>query len=145
MVKTGKTSRTKGHNFERLICNKINAKMVESDLPYEVSRNLDQTRDGGSDIVGLHNYTIECKRYAKGCRPQKAWWDQVVKSADNTIPLLIYKFGRKQIEVQFPVMLFSFQDELQKSFGNFHARMDFVEFLYLFTCLLGAQNDARYV
>ena len=141
----GSTSRTKGHNFERLICNKINEQMIEADLPYTVSRNLDQTRDGGSDILGLPNYTIECKRYAKGCRPQKAWWDQVTTAAaGETIPLLVYKFDRSPVEVMFPAMLFSFQEELEQ-FGDYNARMLFDDFLYLFTCLLGAQNDARYV
>ena len=141
----GSTSRTKGHNFERLICNKINEQMIEADLPYTGSRNLDQTRDGGSDILGLTNYTIECKRYAKGCRPQKAWWDQVTTAAaGETIPLLVYKCDRAPGEVMFPAMLFSFQEELEQ-FGDYNARMLFDDFLYLFTCLLGAQNDARYV
>ena len=141
----GSTSRTKGHNLERLICNKINEQMIEADLPYTVSRNLDQTRDGGSDILGLTNYTIECKRYAKGCRPQKAWWDQVTTAAaGETIPLLVYMFDRSPVEVMFPAMLYSFQEELEQ-FGDYNARMLFDDFLYLFTCLLGAQNDARYV
>ena len=140
----GSTSRTKGHNFERLICKMINEQMTSSGLPYSVSRNLDQTRDGGSDILGLNNYTIECKRHAKGCRPQKAWWDQVTAAAGETTPLLIYKFDRSPVEVMFPAMLFSFQEELAQ-FGDYNARMLFDDFLYLFTCLLGAQNDARYV
>ena len=76
---------------------------------------------------------------------KKAWWDQVTTAAaGETIPLLVYKFDRSPVEVMFPAMLFSFQEELEQ-FGDYNARMLFDDFLYLFTCLLGAQNDARYV
>jgi len=67
-----RSSRTKGHGFERQICKMINQEMESAALPYSVSRDLSQyqTKDLG-DIVGIPGFTIECKRYKEGSHPMK--------------------------------------------------------------------------
>ena len=117
-------SRNKGHNFERQVALVMNEEFYRHDLPIKLKRDLAQY-----------------KRYAKGNRPQKAWWKQVVTAAGNTIPLLVYKFDRQPIEVQFPVMLFAVNNDFEDYYNDYQARMDFDAFLYLLICYLKAKHE----
>ena len=140
------SSRTKGHSFERSIVKSINQALGRADLQYCVSRNLDQTRDGGSDIKGLENFQIECKRYKRNNSdiPRKDWWRQVLDAckANNDVPILIYKYDYQDVQAQFPVMLFNFVfdevDSYDEMFSEYPARMNFDEFLYLLIVYLKA-------
>ena len=59
-----------------------------------IKRNLDQTRDGGHDVIGIDGWTIEIKRAAK---PNlTAWWNQAVEQAiGNGEPVLAYRIDRR--------------------------------------------------
>tara|TARA_R100001460_G_scaffold23022_2_gene46672 strand:- start:2155 stop:2580 length:426 start_codon:yes stop_codon:yes gene_type:complete len=97
-------SRDKGARFERLICTLINKHLIEEDEK-PAKRNLDQTREGGCDII-FKKFAIECKFYQKGKNnwAQEQWWEQACKSAGTEyIPVLIYKYNTKPIRIVIPV------------------------------------------
>jgi len=141
-----KASRVKGHSFENTIKNMINRELENYHLPYSLERNLNQTRDGGADLVGLDNFQIECKRYAKQANdlPRNEWWKQVCDVCEERqeIPILIYKYDYQDIQVQFPVMMFNFVDEsYDVEFSEYPARMHFDQFIYLFIGFIKARSD----
>ena len=84
--------RNKGASFERDIAKKLNAFLSEHNIDYVCKRNLEQyqEKDKGDLTIPLH--VIECKRYREGSWYKDAWWNQVEKSAEGQIPILIYKF-----------------------------------------------------
>ena len=141
-----KASRTKGHSFEREIASLLNEQFITADLPFTMKRELSQYQEKDlGDLIGLPGFTIECKRYKQSStnRPQKAWWDQVIQAAgSDSTPLLVYKFDRQPIEVQFPVMMFSFNTENAEGgvdyYNDYPSRMDFDSFVYLLVCYLKA-------
>lgn len=88
---SGKSSRDKGHSFERKIC-----RMLSAELGIEARRNLDQARNGGGDVMTLAGWAIECKAQAK--KSTDAWWRQAVAQAgDDKKPALIYKIDYQPI------------------------------------------------
>jgi Holliday junction resolvase len=73
--------------------------------PLDLKRNLEQTRAGGHDIVGLDAFAIEVKRYAKaGDADLKRWWEQSVRqaSAVDKVPALAYKLNHREWRVRIP-------------------------------------------
>jgi hypothetical protein len=80
--------RGKGHAGEREIC-AILTKQLNLEEP--LSRNIDQVKYGGADIVGLEPFAIEVKRQEQ--QALNTWWvqarSQVTKR--NPIPVLIYR------------------------------------------------------
>jgi len=81
----GKMSRTKGAQAEREL-----AGMLRSELG-DVTRNLNQTRDGGCDLLGVGPFALEVKRQEK--LELRAWWQQACDQADRErlIPALAYR------------------------------------------------------
>ena len=70
-----KSQRTKGQAGEREL-----AGIINDELGTSISRNLDQTRDGGCDLwltVAGKPMAIECKRQERASVP--AWLAQVAK------------------------------------------------------------------
>lgn len=67
--------RVKGQKGERDVCDIL----VGHGLVQEASRNLDQVREGGSDVEALSHASVEVKRHEKTAI--KSWWDQVCVSA----------------------------------------------------------------
>ena len=102
-------SRNKGAAFERVICNKLNAVLEAKGIDTRVKRNLDQYQTKGMADIYFSKFAIECKRYkasAKKSMYKNEWWEQAVESAgDNLIPILIYKYDRKQIMCVIPLFL----------------------------------------
>jgi len=84
-------SRTKGHDAERKVVNML------KDAGYEVTRNLDQTRDGGHDILGLDGISMEVKRSKK--LSFRKWWKQTLRQAGDKYPVLVYKIDYKDWQV----------------------------------------------
>jgi len=82
-------SRNKGASYEREIANRF-----AEYLGVEVKRNLDQSRDGGSDI-SLPPYLIECKRRARIIVYE--WIEQAAKAADNKnmVPIVVCRADRE--------------------------------------------------
>ena len=70
-----------------------------------LKRNLEQTREGGHDIVGLGNWALEVKRYAKASDGLIVrWWDQAVEQAGNDrIPVLAYREDRQEWRIRIPM------------------------------------------
>ena len=82
-------AKNKGANAEREV-----AKLIFEGTGVEVVRNLEQTRGGGYDLVGIDFLAIEVKRQETLCLP--AWWRQTLKQAGNDkIPVLVYRQNRK--------------------------------------------------
>ena len=90
--------RNKGHNGERELAN-----LLREHLGIEVTRNLMQSREGGSDLLGVYGFAVEVKRAATAKLPQ--WWEQTIKQAArvNQKPVLAYRLDRK--DWQFVVRL----------------------------------------
>ena len=85
----GKAQRTKGASYERDIVHDL------SDyLGVDCSRNLDQTRDGGADIV-LDKFVIECKRRASIAVYD--WVDQAQAACkDGQKPIVVCRADRRE-------------------------------------------------
>lgn len=85
----GTMQRNKGAAAERQFAN-----MLTDDLGVVVKRTLDQTREGGADIV-LGVFAIQVKHAAKPAI--KGWWQQTVTDAHKAkkIPVLAYKINRQ--------------------------------------------------
>jgi hypothetical protein len=102
-------SRNKGAAFERVIVNKINTILESKGSEERVKRNLDQYQTKGMADVYFKNFAIECKRYkasGKKTMYKNEWWQQAIDSAgDNLIPLLIYKYDRRDIMCVIPLFL----------------------------------------
>lgn len=90
-------SRTKGASAEREI-----VKILQDELGVKLVRNLEQTRNGGHDLIAepgslLDRYAIEIKRYAKISNALlQGFWKQAVEQAKavNKVPVLIYRQDR---------------------------------------------------
>lgn len=90
-------SRTKGASFEREV-----SQAIYLHLGIEVRRNLDQTRDGGHDLIGLDPFAIECKRYRHITPAMKRqFWNQAVRQAAdlNLIPVVVMRQDRGELRV----------------------------------------------
>lgn len=77
-------------------------KLLPEGLTNELSRNLDQTRSGGHDILGLDGWAIEVKRYAQVLPADlERFWEQAVDQAKrcNQEPVLCYRADRRQWRV----------------------------------------------
>lgn len=94
---SGARSRRKGCQGEREVAN-----LLTENLGERFVRNLDQTREGGGDIV-CGRYLIEVKRVQRASLP--AWWKQAVASAKaaKKIPALWYRADRKPWRVVVPI------------------------------------------
>jgi hypothetical protein len=90
-------SRRKGQSGEREVVH-----ILEDQLGIKTTRNLDQWRDGGADLVGLEPWVVEIKR-AKAPN-LKSWWEQAVRQAEGKgIPCLWYRIDRHYWRVVIPL------------------------------------------
>lgn len=91
----------KGKRGERELAHKFIEIMetVEQELgllgaSIEVKRNLQQSIDGGHDIVGIPVIAVEVKR--RETLDLNSWWKQTVSQAPSgEMPVLIYRQNRK--------------------------------------------------
>jgi hypothetical protein len=133
-------SRAKGIAYENEIKMRINEQLYIHNYPYKLERNLEQVRSGGSDLIGLDGFAIECKRYNNGSVYRESWWEQTCKNAkENEIPVLIYRFDRQPSYAVVPIdWFFSAQFETPKCELREHtAIMKFESFLWFLICYLG--------
>lgn len=86
----GASQRQKGQRGEREVA-AILGPLIGCDLV----RNLDQTRDGGRDLLGVQGWSIEVKRCESLSRP--TWWRQAVEQAKavGCEPMLFYRRNRE--------------------------------------------------
>ena len=84
-------AKTKGASGEREFC-----KWIYENLGLEKTRNLDQTRDGGSDILDVFGIDFEIKR----CETlnMDSWWAQVIKATRKrgNEPVVAFRQNRKK-------------------------------------------------
>lgn len=85
-----KASRDKGARGEREAL-----KLLGAELGEMLTRNLEQTRDGGGDCLCVKGWAIEVKRVESLSRPK--WWRQAVEQAARVgaEPMLLYRRNRE--------------------------------------------------
>lgn len=86
-------SRAKGAAAERQFCKDLGEYLGDA-MTEPLKRNLEQTRKGGHDIVGLEGYAIEIKRYRVIKEGDIArFWAQAVDQAKRVegAPVLAYR------------------------------------------------------
>lgn len=83
--------RQKGQNFERKMAKKFN-----SSFGLTVERNLQQSINGGDDLLGVPFFSVELKKH--NTKSIGTWWRQCEESAkrQDKMPVLIYELPRKQ-------------------------------------------------
>lgn len=86
----GKESRDKGARAEREIL-----KLLADELGVMLTRNLQQTREGGADCIQLKGFAVEVKRQERMSRPK--WWMQACEQAHRVgaEPILFYRRNRE--------------------------------------------------
>lgn len=96
----GKSSRTKGQVGELEVC-----KILSTELGISLDRNLEQTRDGGADIIVNNVWFIEVKRQEK--YNVDAWWLQACSQAQGKgkYPVLFFRKSRESWRVIMPYSL----------------------------------------
>jgi hypothetical protein len=91
-------SRAKGKSGERELIGELK-KLLPSEMTSELTRNLDQTRDGGHDILGLDGWALEVKRYAEVLPADlDRFWKQAYEQAsrnDGARPALCFREDRR--------------------------------------------------
>lgn len=105
----GKMAKTKGANAEREVV-KILQPIVDAvyasvglESP-TIKRNLEQTRGGGYDLVGVDWLALEIKRQEQ--LSIEAWWRQTVKQTKpGQTPVLMYRQNNKKWRVVTMVAL----------------------------------------
>lgn len=98
-------SRAKGAAGEREFIKELGEYLGDQVL----KRNLEQTRVGGHDIVGLDGWAIEIKRYRAIKEGDIAtFWDQAVAQAQrvDATPVLAYREDFRSWQVRVPLSVF---------------------------------------
>lgn len=93
-------SRAKGKSAERELINILKVHLPE--YANDLERNLEQTRNGGHDILGLPGWCIEVKRYARVTQGDLiGFWSQACEQArkDGGRPALAYRLDRQEWRV----------------------------------------------
>lgn len=89
--------KAKGANGERELAVLLTS-WAGPEFGLELQRNLEQTRGGGHDLVGLEPYgmAVECKRVE--AKAINSWWAQAerqAKQAGGLIPVLAWRQNRQ--------------------------------------------------
>lgn len=93
----GKGCRNKGANGERELL-----RLIGDRLGIDLSRNLDQSRDGGADCLDLSGIALEVKRCESLQLSQ--WWNQAIRQATKgQIPVLAFRQSRKPWAIVVPL------------------------------------------
>ena len=82
----------KGANGEREFCRWL---MENFELGIELKRNLDQVRDGGSDVMGLPPFQFEVKRCE--ALAKRDWWLQVCNALQpDRVAVVAFRQNRRK-------------------------------------------------
>jgi len=103
-VKKKVNSRAKGSAGERELINEMEG-WLGPWVKQQVKRNLEQTRNGGHDLIGLGRWALECKRYKEATESDiEGWWHQAVAQAHlvGKTPVLAYRLDRRSWRVRIP-------------------------------------------
>jgi len=87
---SGTASRRKGQAGEREAL-----RLLGLELGQVLTRNLQQTREGGADCLVVKGFAIEIKRQERLSRP--SWWRQAVEQAERegAEPMVLYRRSRE--------------------------------------------------
>ena len=96
-------SRTKGATFERAIVKEINSFFESEGIPYSCKRNLDQYQIADLTDIDIPFHAVECKHYKEGWAYKPEWLKQTIAAAGEKIPVLIFRYNRKPIQVCLPM------------------------------------------
>jgi Holliday junction resolvase len=94
-----KSLKAKGSAGERELAALLTAYAHEAGVVVDLTRNLEQTRGGGHDLLGLEDYgmAVEVKRVEQ--MQMNSWWAQAVRQAERVdkhcIPVLAWRQNRK--------------------------------------------------
>lgn len=80
-----------GQNFERKM-----AKMFNESFGIDCQRNLQQSINGGDDLLGVPFFSVELKKHKQ--KSIGTWWRQCQESArrQGKMPVLIYEMPRRK-------------------------------------------------
>lgn len=98
-------SRAKGANGEREFIKELTDELGDV-LTSPLKRNLEQTRAGGHDILGLEGWALEIKRYREVKDGDKArFWQQTIEQASRSQmrPALAFREDRRYWRVVVPL------------------------------------------
>lgn len=84
----GAMQRRKGASGERELFS-----LLADHLGQAVTRNLNQTRNGGADSIDLHGFAIEVKR--QEVESLAVWWRQTLDQAGDDKPILFWRRSRQ--------------------------------------------------
>ena len=96
-------SRTKGATFERAIVKEINNFFESEGIAYSCKRNLDQYQIANLSDIDIPFHAVECKHYKEGWAYKPEWLKQTIEAAGKKIPVLIFRYNRKPIQVCIPM------------------------------------------
>lgn len=99
----GSLSRRKGATFERAVVSRINDFFESRGIEFNCRRNLEQYQEKNLTDIDIPFHAIECKHYKDGWAYKPEWWEQAVESAGTKIPVLIFRYNRKPIQVCIPM------------------------------------------
>lgn len=96
MLKPG-GAKAKGAEGERELALLLVGMAARSGIDIELSRNLEQTRSGGHDLVGLERYRLAVEVKRVEAIDLTSWWRQAVRQADaiQCTPVLAWRQNRK--------------------------------------------------
>lgn len=107
-------AKNKGANGERELAGILDSWARSIDVKLELKRNLEQTRGGGHDLVGLEEYglAVEVKRVEQNAI--NSWWSQAVRQAVkvNSIPVLAHRKNRQPWRFRVRAWVYPCQCEL---------------------------------
>ena len=94
-------ARTKGASGERQFCKWLKDNLKLTELP---TRNLEQVRSGGADVLGVAPFVFEVKRVERLNKGK--WWRQVkAASRHGEIPVVAYRQNRRPWKFLLPSSL----------------------------------------
>ena len=90
--------RRKGQSGEREL-----AGIIRDLTGWDVRRRVRQ-HDGDSDLEGVPGWAVEVKRHAKATPAViDGWWDQAVRQATGSRPVLVYRLDRRDWVARWPL------------------------------------------
>ncbi len=128
----GASQRNKGAAGEREL-----AKLLSESLGFDCHRNLEQSRCGGADLLGVGPWAIEVKRHERLQIPK--WWGQACQQAKDLYPALAYRQSRQPWTVLVPLALLI--GEQQDWVNGYRAALSLEGFCHLTKKLLEDDDD----
>jgi len=113
----GSLSRTKGASFERAIVKRLNEFFEAEGMPHSCKRNLEQYQTANLSDIDIPFHSVECKHYKEGWAYKKEWLEQTIEAAEDKIPVLIFRYNRKPIQVCLPMYAVNPQWEVDPYFN----------------------------